>query len=89
MSKAAYVRAHLEHDGRHGCHWPGCDKKVPPAMWGCRHHWFSLPKPIRDEIWKTYRPGQELDKRPSAEYMKAAEAARAYIFQHYPNARHA
>ncbi|MGH8572085.1 MAG: hypothetical protein ACREX8_05860, partial [Gammaproteobacteria bacterium] len=49
----------------HTCHWPGCGKPVPPAMWGCREHWFRLPKLLRDEIWATYRPGQEIDKEPS------------------------
>lgn len=24
--------------GKHHCHWPGCDKLVPPAMWGCYPH---------------------------------------------------
>jgi hypothetical protein len=63
----------------HTCHWPGCRKEVPPAMWGCKPHWFALPKPLRDRIWATYRPGQEIDKRPSESYMDAAEAVQAWI----------
>ena len=62
----------------HLCHWPGCRRAVPPKLWGCRSHWFSLPKRIRDLIWATYRPGQEVDKRPSAAYLEAAQEAERY-----------
>ncbi len=66
---------------KHTCHWPGCGKKVPPAMWGCRPHWFSLPKNLRDRIWATYRPGQEITKTPSPAYMDAAKEVQAWIAQ--------
>lgn len=67
------------HVGGHHCHWTGCKAKVPPAMWGCRKHWYALPKPIRDEIWRTFRPGQENAKNPSAAYVRAARAAQEWI----------
>lgn len=63
----------------HSCHWPGCNQAVPPAMWGCRRHWFTLPKPLRDRIWKTYRPGQERTKDPSPEYLAAAAGVQQWI----------
>jgi hypothetical protein len=63
----------------HSCHWPGCDKQVPPAMWGCSRHWFRLPSEIRMKIWRAYRPGQEEDLSPSAAYLEAAEEAQAWI----------
>lgn len=63
----------------HTCHWPGCGKAVPPAMWGCKAHWFSLPKPLRDRIWLTYRPGQEISKTPSLKYIEAAQAVQQWI----------
>lgn len=47
-------------------------------MWGCRGHWFALPKDIRAEIWKQYRPGQETDKLPSKEYVDIAMKAVAF-----------
>lgn len=62
----------------HLCHWPGCGKPVSPRLWGCREHWFRLPKLIRDRIWSAYRPGQEIDKDPSPEYLEAARQARAF-----------
>ena len=64
---------------RHTCHWPGCETAVPPAMWGCKAHWFKLPKALRDRIWATYRPGQEITKTPSAAYLDAARAGQAWI----------
>jgi hypothetical protein len=47
------------------CHWPGCERQVPPAMWGCKPHWFKLPKQLRDRIWATYEIGQEVSMTPS------------------------
>ena len=69
----------------HRCHWVGCEVVVPPRLWGCKKHWFMLPKRIRDKIWKTYRPGQEVDKKPSPEYLAAAQEARDWIIatEHY------
>lgn len=66
----------------HKCHWPGCPKEVPPSMWGCKPHWFKLPKPMRDRIWATYRPGQEITKTPSTAYLEAAQEVRLWCLQH-------
>ena len=63
----------------HVCHWPGCGKPVPPAMWGCKPHWFALPKRLRDLIWDTYIPGQEITKTPSVEYLDAATQVQTWI----------
>lgn len=38
-----------------------------------------LPKILRDKIWNTYRRGQEIDKRPSEEYLSAAEEVQEWI----------
>lgn len=70
--------------GTHTCHWTGCDKAVPPAMWGCKTHWFSLPQHIRSQIWLTYKPGQEISKTPSREYLEAAKAAEEWIRENHP-----
>ena len=63
----------------HVCHWPDCPKVVPPKTWGCREHWFKLPKPLRDAIWKYYVPGQEITKTPSVEYLVAATLVQMWI----------
>lgn len=77
-SKANYVRRQPQTRG-HECHWPGCGKQVPPAMWGCSRHWFRLPKYLRDRIWATYRPGQEKTMTPSDAYIAAAKDVQAWI----------
>ncbi len=66
------------HEGKHElphahtCHWPTCNVEVPPKLWGCKNHWFKLPKRLRDRIWVTYKPGQEITKTPSTAYLKVA-----------------
>ena len=64
---------------KHKCHWPGCDKDVPPAMWGCTSHWFKLPFALRKKVWTTYRPGQEVDKNPSKEYIAVVKEIQTWI----------
>jgi hypothetical protein len=38
----------------------------------CGYHWRMVPKAVQDLIWKHYRPGQEIDKQPSVEYICVA-----------------
>lgn len=63
----------------HHCHATGCGTKVPPAMFMCKKHWFSLPKPMRDAVWETYRPGQCDDWRITTAYADAARAAIRHV----------
>lgn len=74
-------------DGKHTCHWPGCGKVVPPAMWGCKGHWFTLPKRLRDRIWATYRRGQEITKTPSPDYIEAALEVQGWIANYQTSMR--
>ena len=76
--KADYVRSQAQ-TRDHRCHWPGCTKQVPPAMWGCREHWCKLPLRIRNKIWQAYRIGQEVTMTPSREYVAAAREAQDWI----------
>jgi hypothetical protein len=63
----------------HTCHWPGCPRIVAPRLWGCKKHWFELPQHLRDRIWATYVPGQEVSKTPSRDYIAAAQDVQAWI----------
>lgn len=76
--KVAHVKA-ARQDRKHHCHWTGCDKQVPPAMWGCTKHWYALPTDLRARIWRAYRPGQEADGRPSESYITVAREVQAWI----------
>lgn len=59
----------------HICGWPECRRPVPLNEWGCKGHWFALPKEIRDEIWQGYRSAGKL----SPEWIAANEKALAWI----------
>ncbi len=78
MSKADYVR-NAPNPGGHTCHWPGCTRQVKPAVWGCQKHWYTLPATLRDKVWRAFRPGQEVSKTPSAEYIAVAREVEAWI----------
>lgn len=79
--KVAYVKRQGQ-TRDHTCHWPGCNKQVPPAMWGCYTHWKRLPKTLRDEIWRAYEPGQEITMSPSREYVIVARRVQDWITEH-------
>jgi hypothetical protein len=74
-------------DRNHTCHWPRCETQCPPAMWGCKKHWFKLPKRLRDLIWDTYEIGQEQSMTPSEEYLDAARQVQEWIETNYPEER--
>lgn len=86
MSKADYVRGELSkgHDGKHHCHWPGCEERVAPAVWGCRKHWYRLPIGLRNKVWAAFRPGQEQTKTPSARYIAVAREVQDWIKANIP-----
>lgn len=82
MSKSDYVKKQPQFR-KHKCHWPGCDKEVPPAMWGCSYHWFKIPIKARRAIWKNYRPRQEIDLKPSKEYLDVTIKVERWIVKNY------
>jgi len=77
--KAEYVKSQGQNPDNHHCHWPGCGLRVAPSMWGCRRHWYCLPRVLRNKIWAAYRPGQEIDKRPSKSYIDVAREVQNWI----------
>lgn len=79
--RATYVKAQPQSRG-HECHWPGCGAQVPPAMWGCKKHWFKLPAALRARVWAAYRPGQENDLKVSESYFQVADEVQAWIKAH-------
>lgn len=83
-AKRRYVQRQAQ-TRKHHCHWPGCEAQVPPAMWGCRAHWFKLPKALRDLVWRTYQPGQEVDMTPSDAYLAVADKVQEWIRENGDN----
>ena len=39
------------------CPVDGCETRVDAAFLMCRTHWYSVPKDLRDRVWKTFRNG--------------------------------
>lgn len=60
---------------KHFCHAIGCKTEVLPRLLMCGRHWRMVSKRSQDEVWRYYRNGQEIDKRPSREYLAAARQA--------------
>jgi hypothetical protein len=56
----------------HHCHAVGCEVEVSPKLHMCLKHWRMVPPLVQQLIWKHYRKGQEVDKRPSVEYLATA-----------------
>lgn len=81
--KVIYVKAQPQ-TRRHHCHWPGCKAQVPPAMWGCKKHWYMLPLGLRNKIWAAYQPGQEVTMRPSERYVEIAKETQEWIARNHP-----
>lgn len=63
----------------HTCHADGCRKDVPPKMFACYGHWAMVPADYQRGLWRHYRSGQEIDKRPSARYVVAQTRCRYEI----------
>jgi hypothetical protein len=59
----------------HTCHVPDCNVSVAPRFLMCGPHWAVVPKTLQRAVLQRYRPGQEIDKSPSPEYLEAARAA--------------
>lgn len=59
----------------HTCHLPGCERPVPPKLLFCKPHWQMVPEHLQRAVYRHYRPGQEVDKRPTRAYLEAALAA--------------
>lgn len=59
----------------HTCHARGCEVRVPPRMLMCLAHWRRVPLLLQRAVWRHYRPGQEVDKRPSREYLLVMQQA--------------
>lgn len=64
---------------QHLCHAVGCNIRIPPNRLMCAYHWYMVPPVLRRGVWRTYRPGQEVDKRPSKDYLDVAREAINYV----------
>jgi hypothetical protein len=45
------------------CPVPGCGDPIDQTRLMCRRDWYQVPKPLRDQVWRTWRSGQEANSR--------------------------
>jgi len=55
----------------HLCHAEACTAVVSPKRLMCPRHWRMVPRHLQSAVWANYRPGQEIDKNPSSDYLTA------------------
>lgn len=62
------------------CPHPKCEVPKVSSMYACKKHWFSLPKKIRDRIWRGYRGDStlwhEADKEASEHWKQEIDNER-------------
>jgi hypothetical protein len=59
------------------CPVPGCGDQIDQTRLMCRRDWYQVPKPLRDQVWRTWRSGREADSRDHQEaVLKAITTAR-------------
>lgn len=62
LEELRWKKAYVQRQGQtrqHTCHAQGCQEPCKPAYFMCRKHWFMVPKPLRDAVWREYHVGQE------------------------------
>lgn len=74
--------------GKHECAADGCSVLVNAGILMCRPHWYSVSKPIRGEVWRTWRRVESILKGTGVgpettamvrEYRGACDAARKAV----------
>lgn len=62
------------------CPNPKCRRKIPRSLLACKSCWFSLPKALRDKVWRHYQPKQEEPSgpAPTPEYYNVLKEAIAF-----------
>lgn len=66
----------------HKCPKDGCGIDMPTQLLACRPHWYSIPRPVRDEInyaWKLFQKASRDDlgvlRLAQKRYVAARKAA--------------
>jgi hypothetical protein len=57
------------------CAVPGCGDQIDPTRLMCRRDWYHVPKRLRDQVWRTWRSGQEASSRAHQQAVLHAIAA--------------
>jgi hypothetical protein len=66
-----YPRTHLR-PRTSRCPVPGCGESIDASRLMCRRDWYLVPKPMRDQVWRTWRSGQGAFSREHGEAVRQA-----------------
>lgn len=66
----------------HKCHACECEVEVPPNKLFCSVHWRLTPTRLQRQIYRYYRPGQEILKNPTFQYLMTMQLCIAYVAKH-------
>lgn len=61
------------------CFARGCGARIPAHMLMCKTHWRMVPKPIQDDVWRTYKAGPKRTGHMTDDYIEAIKAARVAV----------
>lgn len=68
----------------HECPKTNCGEQLPRGLLACRPHWYEIPKPVRDQVnrtWRAYNGIREdtmrrgVDSTERRSYLEARQAA--------------
>ena len=57
------------------CYAEGCDEQIARTLLMCPRHWWSVPKPLRDEVYASLKEDGVLSQR----YLDSIEAAKEAV----------
>ncbi len=49
----------------------GCNRAIAAKFLMCGRHWVMVPPELQTAVYREYRPGQEIDKKPTHDYLVA------------------
>ena len=52
-------------DHTHKCPATGCERREPARLLFCRAHWAMVPRPLQDEVLRTWKSGMLRDYWPA------------------------
>jgi hypothetical protein len=59
------------------CPVPGCGDQIDQTRLMCQRDWYHVPKRLRDQVWRTWRSGQEANShKHQRAVLQAITAAR-------------
>lgn len=59
------------------CPVPSCRMLIDPSRLMCSHHWYLVPKPLRDRVWATWRSGDAAESHEHRDAVLLAVSAAA------------